>query len=147
MLRLLDGVKDRAGGTFWGIRRLWYRRDAQDDAERDVRPDVDSTDYEIPFPRYDPDRFSAPWVAIVTRWEITERPLLRWGHCLQGAPGEPARLSIRSHPGNIIRWGIKDYHYGTRNQWWGLTGPNGRIARLTAADARDAWRAREAGRL
>ena len=95
--------------------------------------------YSVPFPAYPAERFSRPWIAVVVDWPIPERPALAWGNCLQGNPGEASMLTVRCTPGSIIRWGIRDYKFGTRNQWWSVAEARGHVHLITAAQARILW--------
>ena len=98
--------------------------------------------YVLPFPAYDADRFSRPWIGRVVAWPITERPRLEWGHCIEECPGAASRLTIEGAPGDIVRWGIKDYVFGERNQWWGLCLADGSIERIDAAEAFELYSSR-----
>jgi hypothetical protein len=91
--------------------------------------------YVIPFTGYDRQSFSRPWIAKVGEWSIPNRPNLTWGECLETFPGSQGLLEIEADPGDVIRWGQKDYQGPSTINLWGLATPEGVIVRIGAAQA------------
>jgi len=84
---------------------------------------------------YNQRRYSKPWIARVTSWE--KKPELAWGEYHGDDNG--GTLEITAEPGDIIRWGQKDYRgNGGRNEWVIVT-DDGEPHTVSQASARERW--------
>lgn len=85
-------------------------------------------------------RYSAPWIARVASWEVGKAPKLTFGGFI-GNDIEGGGAEIMASPGDIIRWGQKDYRRnGTQNRW-GIARADGTIVEATEVEAKAAWMA------
>lgn len=94
----------------------------------------------IQFNSYNPRRYSKPWIAKVTNWEIGKKADLEWGRWL-GTPGSGGLTEIEANEGDIVRWGQKDNRQGTGTRaYWGVVQKDASIDRSTESQCAKAFR-------
>jgi hypothetical protein len=86
---------------------------------------------------YNGRRYGRPWIAKVTAWPVGVKPELAWGGYTGSESG--GLLEIDAAPGDVVRWGQKDYRGNNDGNRWGLVADDGTIKDLEAKDAREAW--------
>ena len=88
---------------------------------------------------YNHRRYSKPWIARIVEWNGSEKPTLEWGQWL-GTSDDGGVLEVYANPGDIIRWGQKDYrkiHHSVNE--YGILQDSGEIEDTTPANAKKHW--------
>jgi len=89
----------------------------------------------IPMPKYNPQKFAKPFIAVVTIWPIGTDPVLMYGSFV-GNGKEGGTLSIHVKPGDIIRWGQVGRYDRRTTSFWGFVDENFCIQKITPEVAR-----------
>lgn len=82
-------------------------------------------------------KYRKPWIGRVTTWPAGERTALKFGAYLGDHEG--GELEIAARAGDIIRWG-----HPKRSNYWAQVLEDGTLERLSGAEARRLWEARNA---
>jgi len=85
---------------------------------------------------YNEKRFSKPWIATITNWEIGSYPRLEFGASCENSAECAARV------GDIVKYGQKDYRGHRGKNSFGIVLENGRLERITEAQAKEIFRAK-----
>lgn len=89
---------------------------------------------------YNEHRYGLPWIAKVTKWAVGGKPELSFGTFL-GTPGSSGECEIEAEPGDIIRWGQKDYRNPSKSESkYGVVSPTGEIRTITMVEARELFK-------
>lgn len=91
---------------------------------------------------YNQRRYSRPWIAKITNWQIGGKPEIEWGRYIGDSNG--GEVEIDAQAGDIIRTGQKDNRGNNTNADWYLVQEDGSLLSTDAAGARKAWDARQA---
>lgn len=92
----------------------------------------------VEFGSYNDRRYSRPWIAVVSNWEVGGRPELEFGSWV-GNARDGGIVEIKAKDGDIIRWGRKDNRgNGTMNKWGVFR--NGEIEEITPETARELFK-------
>jgi hypothetical protein len=96
---------------------------------------------------YNGRRYSKPWIAIVTGWDVgQERPEIKFGAYIGNDRG--GVLEIEAEPGDIIRMGQRDLRNSkyTESDWYIVSGDAdtlGSLMKTTPAEARKTVREKQ----
>jgi len=88
------------------------------------------------FGEYNHRRFSKPWIAKITEWEVGCSPTLKFGRFLGGSCGGGGDVEVEAEMGDIVRWGIKDNRGSRGISKWGIVRPDGCVDTCTQSVAR-----------
>ena len=94
--------------------------------------------FSISFPNYNARRYSQPWIAKISKWEIGERPNLEFGGYIGDSSG--GEVEIEAKPDDIIKWGQKDYRGKKSESFIGIAMNDGTISEITSIEAAKHWR-------
>lgn len=90
----------------------------------------------IEFSTYNERRYSRPWIFLVEKWETGKLPAGHFGN-FTGRPGQNGDAEIEAKPGDIIRWGQKDYRNGKYTESnWGIVNYDGTVTEIPQKQAR-----------
>lgn len=95
------------------------------------------------FGSYNQRRYGKPWIGVVTSWPVGSRAEIRWGSYIGDDNG--GEVEINAEPGDIIRWGQKDFRGGNTEAAWGIAQADGAINECDAVRARKAWDTKQTG--
>lgn len=94
------------------------------------------------FGSYNQRRYGRPWIAKITAWPVGCKPEVEWGRYLGDDTG--GEVEIDANPGDIVRTGQKDHRGGNTDAGWYVVMPDGSLGACDAAEARNAWDAKQA---
>lgn len=92
---------------------------------------------------YNQRRYGRPWIAKIISWPVGGKADVEWGaYCGDDDGGE---VEIIAAPGDVIRHGQKDHRGNSTSAGWYVVQADGSLTGCTAAEARQAWDAKQAG--
>lgn len=83
---------------------------------------------------YNQRRFSRPWIALISGWDVGGYPALKFGSA------SSCQAEVAAAPGALVKYGQKDNrgHAGTNE--FGIVSKTGEIQRITEGEAKKAFR-------
>lgn len=88
------------------------------------------------FEGYNRKRYSQPWIAKVTSWDVGSNPTLEFGSFL-GEAGDAGSVEIKAAVGTIVKYGQKDYRGNNTVNQFAVVNQDGSLSDLTAEEARE----------
>lgn len=96
----------------------------------------------VSFGGYNQRRYGKPWIGKIIAWPVGGKAEIQWGAYIGDDHG--GEVEIVADPGDIVRWGQKDYRGNNTEAKWGIVQADGSLQECTAAEARKAWEANHA---
>ena len=96
----------------------------------------------VQFGSYNQRRYSRPWIAKVTAWEVGKAPELDFGDFVGDDGGGTAE--VKAIPGDVVRYGQRDYRGNGTTKQYGIVQPDGSVANCSDEEAAEAFRANAA---
>jgi hypothetical protein len=86
------------------------------------------------FSPYNSRRYGKPWIAKVTTWNIGQHPTLEFGATIG-----TLLVEIDANPGDVVRWGQKDYRGNNTEANWGIVQNDSSVTEVDVNVAREHW--------